>query len=702
MIKFGFSEYNKIKFGFSDNITNDIYGEYLVRSQSPLLRFDSRSGSELIDSVSGETATILTPCYLRTGATRINGDKTRNEEKVLDGEDYTIYFQFRQVVEVDPALGRDIVSFGGAKSIGRRGIEIRALNNDFSIYVGDGTSMEYDVAVNDCNGNLLDNGFFHCIINLSFTDKELKCAVYDENYNLIGSETNRDISGYVFNSNDNCESFTIDSYEFIIDNIKKFEGIKTIIQCRNHAYVTDLQMHLANVMSAIDISGNGCDFYMIDVDLDTEKKYYQFNDIPLDYGFDLYVNIIGGIYQTVYKKATGESTEPARGIGLPYGASRLIWESEGNSICNLRDAKIRFTNAFFDRSDSTIWNDDCRASDYYDATNTKDFHINELNQRTLMNWLNAGYRGRLYINMNPNSVNTAMGGDALLRDATDLIEIILFTADKTGTINKSILTYTGDIFSAVLDDYGDVTYDDDGYVALGVLKTTKPMFTIRIDDGYQNAYDDWRSFFNRLGINPTMNIHSQLVGTSNGYDFMAWDDIKMLVSEGWEIQSTGQYDNNWNTDVTQAEHEYELYHSKTEIEIQGITCNHLVPNKHGQANMASRYFAKKYGFYTCHCGWEYGDVNGCNPQTIDKFNLCAMSGDLFGIYNLEDADNTEEIAAVKAQLDDAVTNNAWAIIYIHSWAAQLQAALDEIITYANDIGIEIMTMDKALENIAYL
>jgi len=672
------------------------WASHLYNEGDLALRFDSRSGSNLIDSISGETATILTPCFLKKTSGIIWGNKTGDAEKCFDGNDYTYYAQFRQVEDVG---GNYIFSFGMDHLNGRG---IRALNSTdrFRIYFGDGTQQESAYLISsDMTATLKNQGVFELFMTIDATAKILYAAIYDTDGNVVGVEANEDISAFAFNGNDNDDSIFFNSDFIVFDNFKKFLGKKTLEQCQTDSYKTGLQIHLANLAGSIDISGNGNDFYN-NFDPADEIVYHQMNNWLLDYGYALYYDSSMSFHRTVPNNTDMSLNEPNRTGGMPYTSDSLSWEALGGGICKLMDAKIRFSNAFFDRSNVTIWNDDCRAADHYDSDNPKDFHITELNQRILMSWLNNGYRGRLYINMNPNSVVTNLGGDAMLRDASDLIEILLYNNDNKGINNAKILQYTGDYIAEVLSG-GQRTYDDDNYIQLGVLKTTKGMFTIRVDDGYQNAYDSWRGVFNALEINPSMNIHSQIVGTSvGGHDFMSWDNIKTLISEGWEITSSGQYDNDWNA-VTQTVQEAEVADSKSDIEAEGITCNHLIPNKYGQALMSSRYFAKKHGYKTCHCGYIYGSIDGANPQTIDKYNLCAMACDLFVTYNLEDVPNTEEIAAIKAQLDLAKANNAWAIMYIHAYADGLADAITEVINYAKFIGLINTTMDGALENTSY-
>jgi hypothetical protein len=195
-------------------------------------------------------------------------------------------------------------------------------------------------------------------------------------------------------------------------------------------------------------------------------------------------------------------------------------------------------------------------------------------------------------------------------------------------------------------------------------------------------------------------VDSQLVGTAG---YATWAELVILQSEGWEITSSGINQDDWGgSGVTEAQVETGVSTSKTEIEAQGLIRNHLIPNKYGQGNLASRYFAKKYGYVTCHCGYTYGSVNGTNPQIIDKYNLCAMACDIGSDYNLADLPNATAIQNVKDQLDLCVSGNRWAIMYMHGYGVNLAAAVSDCIAYAQSIGITNVTMDEAIANSKYL
>jgi hypothetical protein len=659
----------------------------------------TRSGLDLIDSISGiSKASILMPTFNFGGARNIYGVKTRTQEHLFDGNDHTIYFQFFQHTDLT-IVNTKLFTLGGGTVAARRGIDIYVGSNRMRIYANDGTlQVTPYLTGTGLNALTFTGEVFQCLIQIDFANKLLIASLYNSSDVAIGTPVSQDISAFTFNTNDNYGAYEYSSSVYSIENFKKFSGLKTLSQCKDNDYVTDLQFHWAVDVAGVDVSGNALNNVLVSLGVDF-VVYRKIGTYPLDKGYALYRNANYTTYpfpRTISKKSNGDLNYFAYGANSGYYSAHEI---TGSLIkLNSTDCKIRFVNAFFDRSNATIWNDTCRAASDYDAANVKDFHIENLNQKTIYSWLNDGYRGRLIIKMTPNSIVQGEGGYAFMRDMQTLDEIILLTTDEKGSANKKALTYTGDNIGVLS------AYDAEGYAQIGTLKTTKGMFTIRIDDAYDDAYENWRGVFAALGVNPTTNVHSALAGTNNGtYYWMSYDRLRTLQSEGWEICSSGMYDNDWNTSVADIDIETELATSKTQIEAENLICNHLVPNKYGIARINTRYYAKKYGFKTCHAGHTYGSVNGCNPQAIDPFNLCAMALDLTdgNTYFIDKAAPTTEINAIKAQLDLALANNAWAIMYVHLSSANLITHLTTVIQYAQSIGLTNVTLEEGLTDATY-
>ena len=183
-------------------------------------------------------------------------------------------------------------------------------------------------------------------------------------------------------------------------------------------------------------------------------KVYEENasNYLLDYGYSLYTKD-GSPNIYVPYLTTGENPS----ITVPAGYEKAGSFPADLLYHNLGDSKIRFLADFFDRSDTDIWNDTCRSADDYDSVNTKDFHINNINFKTLIGWLNVGYAGRLFPKVQVNSIT----------DRELLKELILTTDDLTGSLEEKMLKYTGDIAEAVVDESGNTVFDDEtNYVVI--------------------------------------------------------------------------------------------------------------------------------------------------------------------------------------------------------------------------------------------
>ena len=136
---------------------------------------------------------------------------------------------------------------------------------------------------------------------------------------------------------------------------------------------------------------------------------------------------------------------------LPLGYTKYKDYSGVLTGLNMALCKVRFVNAFFDRSNAIIWKEAARGT-WYDVSNPKDFHITELNFKTLISYLNTGYAGMLYLKVRLNSIIEA--------DREVLTEVLLYPVDKTGNDEISILKYTGDISQAVVDGDGQYVFDE--------------------------------------------------------------------------------------------------------------------------------------------------------------------------------------------------------------------------------------------------
>lgn len=129
------------------------WATHLFGEDDLALKFDSRSGSQLVDSIGAETADILIKEFLSSdGSKSIQGDKTRAAEKLFDGSDYTIYFRLKQNAAVTTTT-YEIVELG--KQGNERGIEIRTYIDIVRIEIHDGTNQVISYPLYQIDNNIL-------------------------------------------------------------------------------------------------------------------------------------------------------------------------------------------------------------------------------------------------------------------------------------------------------------------------------------------------------------------------------------------------------------------------------------------------------------------------------------------------------------------------------------------------------------------
>jgi len=656
----------------------------------------SRSGFTLTDEY-GNDATILPPTFVKdpAGSAKIIGDSTRASEKIFDGGSYTYYFQFKLVADLPGTGAQDLVSFGGGSVAGRRGMEFRSVNGNLWIYVADGITQYSQSIAPGANAVFRNNGVFDFIVTI--TPLLATCNI-SQNGVAIGVPFSQDITAFVFNNNNNFEGWTFNSQYPAVGNIKKFSAVKTLAQCQTDSYATNIQIHLENVFSGADISGNQQDFSHSNVTVD-DLYYEDINDWTLQYGYDAFESSLDADFsRTIGRRVDGTVNTPSRAGGTNWVASRIIHDGPAGNICNLMDCKIRFTNAFFDRSNTTIWKAAAQTG-YYDASNTKDFHISELNQKNLYDWLNTGYRGRLYVKFSDNSVEP--------RDRKLLESVFLYTTDRTGSDMTDTLNYTGDAFAIAQDGNSKATFDSDGYAKMGTLKSATGMLCIREDDGFEDLYTTWRAFLQPYNIPVFANIHAAEVGTGN---YATWDQLKEMyyTPTRYTIVSTNNYDNDYNTVSMYDIMEQDMIDSKVGQEAQGLPCYAITPNRHSAANPSTPYYAKKVGFAMSIASSTYGKggVHGPNPREVDFFRICSISIDLNvpvgNPYNLNQTPNTVQVQNLKDEVDTCIADKLWMILYFHTYNERVKDGLLEVVEYANTQGLPIFDLMSAYQNCKYL
>lgn len=657
----------------------------------------SRSGMELLDASNTKQADILTPLFLQGASSsgRIDGNKARVQERLFDGNNYTLFFEFKQLVAANEASTNQPIAIFGSDATARRGLRLYNNLNKIRMTTSDGTATINTDIVSSLNANFNTGAIFSALIQINHDTKRVNAGFYDANNNVIGSVSDVDISAFVFNNNENFAPFRFNSKIFGIFNFKKYQGLVSIANATNEAYRTGLQIHLPSIWDCVDISGNGCDFLQILI-TSTDRIYNKANDLPLVNGSDLYIFPTTGAYVTVCRDADGFQYVPNRSAGEPLVGTRIMWESAPNQMLNVRDCKLRFVNAFFDRSNATIWNANARGAGY-DAANPKDFHFDELNQRTLQSWLNDGYRGKLALHFDSNSVEEW--------DKNNLIGIYLYNTDKKGNDHKRVLSFTGDYACAVIEN-GNPELDANGYVRLGFLQATKPMILMVFDDGYVDLLTTWKAHIDALGLKPLIGIHAGQMGemSDQAQYYLSWAELKQLTDEGWGVADHNYTDIDYSSLGNLGVIDSQMQASKAAALANGYTLKHYVGNRHSSSNPSVRWFSKKNGYLT-HFTWNVygeGDAEGANPKNINlrRIRRMAMDIDSPANTNVNVTPNAIPIANCKAQVDIAKDNRIL-VPFMHAYTDIKKDALIEVVNYAVAEGLTPVDIDEMMNNLKY-
>lgn len=215
----------------------------------------------------------------------------------------------------------------------------------------------------------------------------------------------------------------------------------------------------------------------------------------------------------------------------------------------------------------------------------------------------------------------------------------------------------------------------------GVKRKRKPILVFVSDDLHPNDWN-YRDIFINNGVACSIPI-----ACTNLTDDLVQKCLTLQNNYGYEF---GSHTVNHKdlTSITLKEVEYELSESKKIIESKGLLCNNFyIP--YGKYTTDVLDIAKKY----------YRAVrtsnNGYNKPPIPTFSLKS--------YWIDPPNtNGETLEEFKAYVDTCKADNSMLIFGFHTGTvdrAFMENTVDVLIKYAKSIGVEIMTLDKALDNI---
>jgi len=338
----------------------------------------------------------------------------------------------------------------------------------------------------------------------------------------------------------------------------------------------------------------------------------------------------------------------------------------------------------------------------YDSDNPKDFHVTELNQRTLMSWLNDDYKSKLFVKGKSTTIATQYDGtvEDLERDSLD--EVILCSDNKTLYAHKKVLQYTGDSFAAVTDNDNNIDYDANNHVQLGWLKSTKPQLALRLDDSLISQYTLWYPWFTARGWNKvTLSANTGFIEDGTPEDVMTYAQVKELQDAGWEINNHSDSIDNaqyWTPDNAIAN----ITDCETKLLAAGIVqkgLNVITPHNYTGLNQS----VKRWIIRNRRAMW-YVRVPRTEELTeyevIDKSLLNSMITDAAStVYDLS---TDAGLNLLKAQIDIAAANNRICSWFCHAYSAAIVDRYEDAVEYALAQGLTMVTYSEALDNCKYL
>ena len=178
----------------------------------------------------------------------------------------------------------------------------------------------------------------------------------------------------------------------------------------------------------------------------------------LDHGYSVYTKALNADVYVPFSDS-GEEIIPIEGVSILAGYAKSYSKSGDLLNHNMAPSLLRLpSDTIFDRS-TVKYLDAARGSDY-DATNITDFDVSKISDlKILAEWLDDGYRGRIF----PICDYTESNG---LYAITKLKGLIATKTDKTGSEEGRIFTNTGNKVIALLDGSGSYLYDNNNYVII--------------------------------------------------------------------------------------------------------------------------------------------------------------------------------------------------------------------------------------------
>jgi peptidoglycan/xylan/chitin deacetylase (PgdA/CDA1 family) len=233
-------------------------------------------------------------------------------------------------------------------------------------------------------------------------------------------------------------------------------------------------------------------------------------------------------------------------------------------------------------------------------------------------------------------------------------------------------------------------------IGYGEEQQTRPILTITYDDESQSVYNHAFPVHQDEGVPGLFYIHSGNVGeTSNWGDPVTLDQIREMHNTAPDNGGIGAGDHTpTGTDQSNKTQDELVADAKTSL--QNFQDEGVYPVKHhaypfGNNDALARNVMQRFFVSARATG------GGYENHTVHPFKITCNGID------------SESVSTVKSEIDTAVSNNEWYPILMHGVhpdgtldgnTVQTPSNLQEIIQYAKNQGMDVVTVDNALATFA--
>lgn len=403
------------------------------------LKYVARGRSRLtMPGLNGNNINILTPA-LRGEATSDVQTSGGVLERIFDGNSYTIYFKVKQLLDTHTGMF-ELFDFGNSSGA-QRGMLIYTYAGHLYTTFSDGILYDEAIQIDAVNTVLGSSDWVEVFIEIDFPLKQARCSMYKySDGTSIGINRNADISTFTFVNSDNWKALIFGTPCFAHLDFKKFLGLKSLSQCRDSSYVTDIQIYYPTLWDGTDVSGNAHHFK--GTMRPTSKYYTNISTYCLDYGYTQWrsnTHYLGIAYEDRQIPNKPDGTPIVR-IGLKdisgFNLYNIGNHTGSLNYHNLSDSLLDIPYISWNKNSITIFENVVRTRGYFDISHPFRWHIFELDYLIYSQTCKINNRGLNFFKITNNSFATE---DRLL-----LKEIFSYNVNKTGNYLTRILTYTGD------------------------------------------------------------------------------------------------------------------------------------------------------------------------------------------------------------------------------------------------------------------